>query len=151
MGSQLLILFLFLEFVPPLVAASLVSGGVVLGGVIELGTRTTLVRLSDGGLWLHSPGPLTPTIQTWLEQNGPLRAIVAPNLFHHMFLAETAAAFPDAMQPVIQALPLTALNDALRAVLLDGASLFALTGWLAILALWCVGSFGVALKIFRWS
>ena len=67
-----------------------------LGGVIELGTRTTLVRLSDGGLWLHSPGPLTPTIQAWLEQNGPLRAIIAPNLFHHMFLAETAAAFPDA-------------------------------------------------------
>ena len=65
-------------------------------GGIELGTRTTLVRLSDGGLWLHSPGPLTPAIQTWLEQNGPVRAIVAPNLLHHMFLADTVAAFPEA-------------------------------------------------------
>ena len=63
----------------------------------------------------------------------------------------SAAAFPDVMQPVIQALPLTALNDALRAVLLDGASLFAITGWLALLAAWTIGSFGVALKIFRWG
>lgn len=67
-----------------------------MAGAIELGTRTTLVRLADGGLWLHSPGPLTPGIQTWLEQNGPVRALVAPNQFHHLFLAETAAAFPDA-------------------------------------------------------
>ena len=65
-------------------------------GGIELGARTTLVRLSDGGLWLHSPGPLTPAIQAWLEENGPVRAIVAPNLLHHLFLAETVAAFPEA-------------------------------------------------------
>ena len=65
-------------------------------GGIELGTRTTLVRLANGGLWLHSPGPLTPAIQAWLEENGPVRAIVAPNLLHHLFLADTVAAFPEA-------------------------------------------------------
>ena len=66
-------------------------------GGIQLGTRSTLVRLASGGLWLHSPGPLTPAIRTWLEENGPVEAIVAPNLLHHMFVAETAAAFPDAV------------------------------------------------------
>jgi hypothetical protein len=67
-----------------------------LPGGIELGARTTIVRLSDGGLWLHSPGPLTAGAKTWLEENGPVRAIVAPSLLHHLFLAEAAAAFPEA-------------------------------------------------------
>ena len=44
--------------------------------------------------------------------------------------------FPDLMQPLIQALPLTAVNDALRAVMLDGASLAAVGGELAIAAVW---------------
>jgi hypothetical protein len=65
-------------------------------GGVELGTRTTLVRLVDGGLWMHSPGPLTPQHVHWLQENGPVRAIVAPNLLHHIFLADAAAAFPDA-------------------------------------------------------
>ena len=63
----------------------------------------------------------------------------------------SSAHFPDVMQPVIKVLPLTALLDALRAVMLDGASLVAATGWIAVMGLWALGSFGVALKIFRWS
>ena len=59
--------------------------------------------------------------------------------------------FPDAAQPLIQALPLTALNDALRAVMLDGAGFVALAPELAILAAWGVAGFAVALKIFRWQ
>ena len=55
------------------------------------------------------------------------------------------------MQPLILALPLTALNDALRAIMLDGASLAAAAGLVAIVVLWGVGSFGVALKVFRWE
>ncbi|HWP37137.1 MAG TPA: ABC transporter permease [Gemmatimonadales bacterium] len=58
--------------------------------------------------------------------------------------------FPDAIQPVIRALPLTALNDALRAVMIDGAGLASLVVPGAVMAAWGVGSFGVALKIFRW-
>ena len=65
-------------------------------GGIELGARTTLIRLSDGGLWLHSPGPLSPAARGWLEENGPVTAIVAPNLLHHLFLPEAIAAFPKA-------------------------------------------------------
>ena len=59
--------------------------------------------------------------------------------------------FPAWIQPFVQALPLTALNDALRGVMLDGASLAALGPELVNLALWGVVSFVVALKIFRWQ
>jgi ABC-type multidrug transport system permease subunit len=62
----------------------------------------------------------------------------------------SSAHFPPATQPVIHALPLTALNDALRAVMLDGASPAAIGHELAILAAWAAGCFAVALKVFRW-
>lgn len=59
--------------------------------------------------------------------------------------------FPAAAQPFVQALPLTALNDALRAVMLEGAGFAALAPELGLLALWGVVSFAVALRIFRWQ
>ena len=59
--------------------------------------------------------------------------------------------FPDAAQPFIRALPLTALNDALRDVMLEGGGLLAVSGELAILAAWGLVSFTVALAIFRWQ
>lgn len=57
---------------------------------IPVGTRTTLVRLSDGGLFMHSPGPLTPRLAKQIDELGPVRCIVAPNMFHHLFLPENA-------------------------------------------------------------
>jgi ABC-type multidrug transport system permease subunit len=60
------------------------------------------------------------------------------------------ARFPEAMQPVVQALPLTALNDALRGVMIDGASLTRVAVPLGVVVAWGVVSFTVALKIFRW-
>ncbi len=59
--------------------------------------------------------------------------------------------FPAAAQPFIHALPLTALNDAFRAVMLDGASLAGIAGEAGILAAWTVICFGIALKVFRWK
>jgi ABC-2 type transport system permease protein len=58
--------------------------------------------------------------------------------------------FPDAAQPFIQALPLTQLNDALREVMLEGASLPSVSWRVGILATWAVVSFFLALKWFRW-
>jgi ABC-type multidrug transport system permease subunit len=59
--------------------------------------------------------------------------------------------FPESSQPFIQALPLTQLNDALREVMLEGASL-ADVGWrAAALAAWAVVTFTLALKWFRWQ
>ena len=60
------------------------------------------------------------------------------------------ARFPEAMIPFVKALPLTALNDALRAVMIDGASLATLGSQVAVVAAWGAVSFVVALKIFRW-
>jgi ABC-2 type transport system permease protein len=58
--------------------------------------------------------------------------------------------FPAAFQPFIQALPLTAVNTALRASMLEGAPLTALSAPLAVITAWLVASFFVALKLFRW-
>jgi ABC-type multidrug transport system permease subunit len=62
----------------------------------------------------------------------------------------SAARFPEWSQPFIRALPLTALNDGLRAVMNDGAGWEALPYPLLVLGLWGVVSFAVALRIFRW-
>ncbi|RPJ59335.1 MAG: ABC transporter permease [Acidobacteria bacterium] len=59
--------------------------------------------------------------------------------------------FPDFMQPVIQALPLTQLNNALRAVILEGSSLFSQALPIGILLAWAVVCFALALKWFRWG
>jgi len=59
--------------------------------------------------------------------------------------------FPDAVQPLLRLLPLTALNDALRALMLDGAGVGAIAAPLAVLVAWGVGGFLLALKIFRWQ
>lgn len=59
--------------------------------------------------------------------------------------------FPVVVQPFIKALPLTALNDALRATILEGASLASQSGRLLVLVLWGGISFVLALRWFRWT
>jgi ABC-type multidrug transport system permease subunit len=61
-----------------------------------------------------------------------------------------ASRFPDALQPFIQALPLTAVNDALRASMLEGAGWDRLAPEMAIVAAWLVVSFTLAVRLFRW-
>jgi ABC-type multidrug transport system permease subunit len=63
----------------------------------------------------------------------------------------SAARFPDFVQPFIKALPLTAVNDGLRAVMNEGATLASQGLPLAVLAAWTVMTFVVALRIFRWQ
>ena len=62
----------------------------------------------------------------------------------------SAANFPAALQPFIQALPLTATVDSLRAIMLQGAPLASLGGELALISAWLVLPFAAALRIFRW-
>jgi ABC-type polysaccharide/polyol phosphate export permease len=59
--------------------------------------------------------------------------------------------FPSVIQPLIKALPLTALNDALRASILEGTPLIHQWSRLAILIAWGVVSFLLALRWFRWT
>lgn len=63
----------------------------------------------------------------------------------------SASRYPEAVQPFIRVLPLTALIDALRAVTIEGAALTTQAGPVVILALYAVVTFTVALKIFRWQ
>jgi len=59
--------------------------------------------------------------------------------------------FPDAVKPLIRALPLTALNDALRAVINDAAGLQAVAVPLIVLAAWGIVGFTVGIRIFKWQ
>jgi hypothetical protein len=65
-------------------------------GAMELGARTCVVRLADGSVVIHAPGPGTAARRAEIEALGPVRALIAPNLLHHLFLADAARAFPAA-------------------------------------------------------
>lgn len=62
----------------------------------DIGTRMTVVRLGDGGLFLHSPVRLDIPTRAALDALGPVRAVVAPSKAHHLFVGDYAAAYPDA-------------------------------------------------------
>ncbi|MEE9393036.1 MAG: ABC transporter permease [Planctomycetota bacterium] len=59
--------------------------------------------------------------------------------------------FPDFLHPYLRLLPLTALNDALRNLMLDGETLFQQGPQIAVLTVWFVLCAALALKIFRWE
>lgn len=58
--------------------------------------------------------------------------------------------FPESVRPLIRALPLTAVIDALRSNMLQGLPLSAMTWQLSVILGWTVGGFGLALWLFRW-
>ena len=58
--------------------------------------------------------------------------------------------FPDAAKPLIRALPLTALNDALRAVINEGRTFSGVAPEVGVLVAWGVVSFAAAVRLFRW-
>ena len=64
---------------------------------IEMGARSTLARLPDSSLWVHSPIQLTAELRAKTEELGPVGAIVAPNKMHYAFLEQWIAAYPDAV------------------------------------------------------
>lgn len=62
----------------------------------------------------------------------------------------SAGNFPDTVQPVIQALPLTAVVDSVRGIMIQGLGWSALAPEFAVISTWLVLSFGTALRFFRW-
>jgi ABC-2 type transport system permease protein len=139
------LLFLALE-VPFVVGfAALVFGVPVRGSPGTLGLAAVLGAFSFTGL-----GLLVASRTRSTEGVQGLMNLVAVPMWILSGVFFSAAHFPDAMQPLIQALPLTAMNNALRAVMLDGAGLIAIAGSLAIILAWGAASFSVAVAIFRW-
>ncbi len=65
-------------------------------GGLALGTRTTVVRRADGTVVVISPGPLDDDDAAAIGALGPVRALVAPNLLHHLYLAAACARFAEA-------------------------------------------------------
>lgn len=63
---------------------------------LRISSRMTVVRLEGGGLWLHSPIPLTDSMRSQLASLGTVAYIVAPSKTHHLFVSECFAAFPQA-------------------------------------------------------
>ncbi len=63
---------------------------------VETGTRMTVVRLSDGGLFVHCPVKLDDETRRSLDSLGPVRCIVAPSLFHHLYVGDWVRAYPGA-------------------------------------------------------
>ncbi len=118
----------------------------VRGSLLALAAVCVLGALTFGGL-----GLLVAARPRTVEGISGLMNLVMMPMWICSGVFFSTSRFPDAAQPFIQALPLTAVNDALRAVMLDGASLAAVSGDLAIAAAWCVAGFAAALAIFRWS
>jgi hypothetical protein len=79
---------------------------------VRMRARTTVLRLDDGSLLLHSPAPPTDALAQALRALGPVRLLVVPNCFHHLGTPLAAARFPEA-QVVAPASALTR-NAALK-------------------------------------
>jgi ABC-2 type transport system permease protein len=115
------------------------------GSVVSLG----LVAVT-GAMCFAGMGLLTASrVQTVEAVSGLMNLVMLPMwVLSGVFFS--SANFPAAMQPFIRLLPLTALNDALRGVMIDGVSLAGLWSPLAVCVGWGAVSFGVALRMFRW-
>lgn len=66
------------------------------GGLLPLGTRTTVLQSAEGGLLVHSPGPLSPDDLAFIRGLGEVRWLMAPNREHTLFLAAAVEAFAEA-------------------------------------------------------
>ena len=91
---------------------------------IHLGTRMTVVRLPSGGLWLHSPVALDAALLDEVSALGPVEHLVAPNLYHHVYMAPWVEACPDAtlhLAPGLEKKRPDLRSDALIRPTADGA------------------------------
>ena len=124
---------------------ALVFGVPLRGSFIQLVSICVLSSLAFGGLGLL----IASRARTVEGASGLMNLVMLPMwVFSGVFFS--SGNFPDATQPFIQVLPLTAVNDALRANMLQGASWRVVGPEIGIIAAWLVVSFTLALRLFRW-
>jgi ABC-2 type transport system permease protein len=139
------LVFLILEIVTLLGFGHLAFGVPLRGSLGTLLLICFLGAISFGGLGLLSAS----RARTTEAVSGIMNFIMLPMwIFSGVFFSSEN--FPNAVQPLIKALPLTALNDALRANMLEGASIASVSPQLLIILVWGVLTFLAALKLFRW-
>ena len=118
----------------------------VLGSVFDIALLGALGALSFGAI-----GLLTASRAQKIESiSGLINVVMMPMwIFSGVFFSYER--FPPVIHPLIKALPLTALNDALRANILEGTPLVHQWSRLLVLVLWGAISFVLALRWFRWT
>ncbi len=145
--------FLLSQLVLLVLEVSIILGfGVIAFGVPVRGSMLTLaVACIIGSLAFGGIGLLAAARPKTIEgASGIMNFIMLPMwVLSGVFFS--ASRFPDAIQPVIRALPLTALVDALRAIMLEGSGVVGVGSQLVVLSVWLVLGFGIALKVFRWQ
>src|SRR5437762_132562 len=139
------LVFLILEVI------ALVGFGWLLFGVRVRGSFLTLAGVTILGAFAFAGlGLLVASRARTIEGVSGLMNLVMLPMWILSGTFFSYSRFPTAMIPFVKALPLTALNDALRAVMIDGAAVTALGTPIAIVVAWGAVSFVVALRIFRW-
>jgi len=129
----------------------LLGFGALVFGVPLRGSLTVLITVCLlSSLAFTSIGLLVSSrVQTMEGASGLMNLVMLPMwIFSGVFFS--ASRFPETLQPFIQALPLTAVVDALRANILRGAGWEALAPDMGIIVAWMVVSFLLALRLFRW-
>jgi ABC-2 type transport system permease protein len=140
------LVFLGLEVGVLLLFGWLAFGVPIRGSLATLGAVALLGALSFGGIGLL----VASRARTVEGVSGLLNVVMLPMwVLSGVFFS--ASNFPGEMQPIIRALPLTALNEALRAVMMDGAGPWQIGPQVAVLGAWGVAGFAIALRIFRWK
>lgn len=125
--------------------ARLAFGVPVRGSLAALLVICLLSALAFGALGLL----IASRARTVEGVSGLMNLVMLPMwIFSGVFFS--ASRFPDALQPFIQALPLTAVNDALRASMLEGAGWDRLAPEIGIVLTWLAMSFVLAVRLFRW-
>lgn len=140
------LVFLVLEVAAVIIFAVVAFGFTVRGSWLSLILVTLL-----GGFTFSGIGLLVAARPTTIEGvSGLMNFIMLPMwLLSGTFFSSER--FPQVLQPFIQILPLTALNNVLRALMNEGTSLSANWMPIGILLFWFLVSFVVALKIFKWQ
>ncbi len=140
-----------LLFMIPEIVVVLGAGALLFGVLVKGNWATILLVCLVGDIAFAGLGLLIASRAQRIETvSGLMNLVMLPMwLLSGIFFSPDR--FPGALQPVVQALPLTQLNYALRAVILEGASLYSQTLPLAVVALWGALSFVCAMRWFRWS
>jgi ABC-type multidrug transport system permease subunit len=138
--------FLIPEVVVLIIFAAIAFGVKIYGSVIATGFLVLLGSLTFSGF-----GLLVASRAKTIEAVSGLMNVVMLPMWMLSGIFFSSSRYPDAAQPLIKILPLTALIDALRAVMIDGTSIFTQVPQVILLAVWGTVTFVIALKIFRWQ
>jgi ABC-2 type transport system permease protein len=139
-----------LLFMVPEVIVLLVFARVAFGVVIYGSLFAVLLLILLGAVTFAGLGLLVASRARTLEAVSGLMNLVMLPMWLLSGIFFSSARFPAAVQPLIKALPLTALIDSLRAVMQEGATLASQLPQIGLLAAWSVVTFFLALRWFRW-